>query len=363
MKLLNGYLLHEHLPPFVVSLSGLTGVLLLGNVLKFAELVIAKGVNGFDLVRLLLYLMPYMLVFTIPMACLIAMVLAFGRLSTDYELIAMRASGIGPTQIIKPMIVVGLVISFLLLSLNNHLVPTSHLAFRRQLKAIGIKQPTAYLEAGTFIKEFPPYTIFVYQVRGKTLYDVRIYEPQKTGPTRTIVANRGEFSRLADKKGVELTLFDGTIDQWDAAKPGTFYKVGFSTYSLALRSDQADPELLGKKLKEMTFRELMDERVHLKQEGIDSLPVSLELHSKIACSFAPLVFILFGLAFGLRFHHHERLVTYIWVLAIFICYYLGIVGMSAVALKGLLPPWQAVWLPNLVGLVWSGSYVVQAARN
>jgi len=349
MKILRTYILREHAGPFFVTLSGLTAVLLVGNVVKFAELVIAKGVSLLDILRLLIYLIPYMLSFTIPMACLIAMVMAFGRLSTDYELIAMRASGVAPARLILPTLTVALLISLGVVVLNDRAVPASHLAFRKQLKAIGIKRPTAYLEAGTFIKEFAPYIIFVYQIEGQKLTHVRIYEPQAQGPTRTIVADRGEFEPFPDEQGVRLKLYDGTVDEWDPANPGSFYKVSFGTYAMNLTVDPQALARLGKKLKEMTFRELLRERPQMTLQGIDPLPISLELHRKIAASFATIVFVLFGLALGLGPHHHERLVTFVWVLGLFMAYYLAAVGANAMALKGWMPAWLAMWLPNLVG--------------
>ena len=297
------------------------------------------------------------------MACLIAMILAFGRLSTDYELIAMRASGVAPIRLVFPLLVVGLVISASLLIVNDRVVPASHLAFRRQLKAIGIKQPTAYLEAGTFIKEFPPYIIFIYQVEGRRLESVRIYEPQPNGPTRTIIAERGGFETLPNKRGVQLKLFDGTVDEWDPMHPGSFYKVTFTTYTMALRSDQNHPERDSRKLREMTFKELNGERRQLKKLGVNTLPVSLELHRRVASSFAVLVFIMFGLALGLRLHHHERLMSFVWILGIFILYYLGSIGMNAIALKGWLRPGLAMWLPNFVGGALSGVMVLKAVRR
>ncbi len=363
MRTLRTYILREHLAPFFVTMGGLTAVLLVGNIIKFAELVIAKGVNPIDVLRLLIYLMPYMLSFTVPMACLIAMVLAFGRLSTDYELIAMRASGVAPIRLVFPLLIVGLVISVALVVISDRVVPASHLAFRKQLKAIGIKQPTAYLEAGTFIKDFPPYVIFVYQVEGRRLEHVRIYEPQPNGPTRTIIAERGEFEQLPSKRGVQLKLHDGTVDEWDPLRPGSFYKATFTTYAMALRSGQDDPERMGKKLRELTFKELLEERRRLGAQGIETLPVSLELHRKVASSFAAFVFVAFGLAFGLQLHHHERLTTFVWVLGVFMTYYLGTVGMNALALKGWLPPWLAMWIPNLIGAAVSGVLVLRAVRR
>ena len=363
MRILRAYILKEHASPFFVTMGGLTAVLLVGNIIKFAELVVAKGVSLFDILRLMIYLIPYMLSFTVPMACLISMILAFGRLSADYELIAMRASGVAPIRLVFPMVLVGLVISTLLLIVNDRIVPASHLAFRRQLKAIGVKQPTAYLESGTFIKDFPPYTIFIYHVNGPMLESVRIYEPQPNGPTRTIIADRGEFERLPTKRGVQLRLYDGTVDERDPLHPGTFYKVTFTTYAMTLRSDQDDPERIGKKLRELTFKELLAERQRLSAEGIETLPISLELHRKIASSYAVLVFVLFGLAFGLRLHHHERLTSFLWVLMVFVTYYLAMIGTNALALKNWLTPAMAMWLPNLVGGAISSVMVLRAVRR
>ena len=363
MRILRTYLIAEHAAPFFVTMAGLTAVLLVGNIVKFADLVISKGVSLLDVLRLLLYLIPYMLSFTVPMACLIAMVLAFGRLSTDYELIAMRASGVAPIRLVFPMLLVGVVISTLLLIVNDRVVPKSRLAFRRQLKAIGVKQPTAYLEAGTFIKDFPPYVIFVYQVEGQRLLNVRIYEPQAAGPTRTIIADRGEFEPSADRRGVQLKLYDGTVDEWDPKNPGSFYKATFGTYTMNLRSDRDDPQRLRKKLGEMTLKELAAERGRLNAQGIETLPASLELNRRVAAAFAALLFVLFGLALGLRLHHHERLISYVWVLGIFMGYYLGTIGMNAVVLKGWLAPWLAMWVPNLVGGLISSLMVAKAVQR
>ena len=133
--------------------------------------------------------------------------------------------------------------------------------------------------------------------------------------------------------------------------------------AIRLNTDQDDPERLGKKLKELTFKELIAERDRLGAEGIDTLPVSLELHRKIASAFAALIFVAFGLAFGLRLHHHERLTGYVWVLAVFIAYYLASIGMNTVAFKGWLPAWLAIWMPNFLGAAVSGALLARAVRR
>jgi lipopolysaccharide export system permease protein len=363
LKILRTYVLREHLGPFLATVGGLTAVLLIGNVIKFAELIISKGVSPLDVLRLLLYLVPYLLNFTIPMACLVAMVMAFSRLNSDYELIALRASGIAPARLVPPVLTLALLIGVALLALGNRVIPESHLAFRRQLKAIGIKHPTAYLEAGRFIKAFTPYVIFIYQLEGPALIDVRIYEPRPDGPTRTIVATRGKLEPLADESGVRLTLLDGSIDEWDPEHPGSLYKVAFKTYAMTLTAGAEEPARLQKKLKEMTFAELGREQAVLEAEGVNPLPIELERHRRIGSSFATLVFVLFGLSIGLAPQHHERLVTFVWVLGLFIGYYLATVGCTALALKGWLPAWAAMWLPNLGGGLLGAARTWRAMRT
>ena len=111
---------------------------------------------------------------------------------------------------------------------------------------------------------------------------------------------------------------------------------------------------IGKKLKEMSFKELGIERQRLQAEGIDALPVSLELHRKLAFSFATLMFVAFGLSLGLSLHHHERLVIFVWVLGWSMAYYLATIGLNAIALKGWAPPWLAMWTPNFAGGAFAG---------
>ena len=158
-------------------------------------------------------------------------------------------------------------------------------------------------------------------------------------------------------------LVDGTVDEFDPMHPGSFYKVTFTTYAMNLRADQTDPERLGKKLKELTVKELLRERRRLRADGIDTLPVSLELHRRIATPFAAFVFVLFGLSMGLRLHHHERLTTYAWVLGIFMAYYVLTIAVSAVALKGWVTPWAAMWAPNLLGVAISAPLLLRAVRR
>jgi len=189
MRILRTYVLKELLGPFILSLIVLTFVLLMGNIVKLAELVINKGVNILDVGKLLLFLIPYLLSYTLPMSVLTGLLLAMGRLSHDNEITAIRACGVGMGRLMLPILVIGLILSLFSVNLNSEILPKAHYASRTTLKEIGIKRPTAYLEPGTFIKTFEDYIIYIYSIRGNKLRHVRIWQPQKEGrATRTIIS-------------------------------------------------------------------------------------------------------------------------------------------------------------------------------
>ena len=83
MKILRNYFLKEFIGPLFLALGLLTFVMILGNLVKIADLVIRKGVDIYSVTKLFLFLMPYLLTYTIPIASLVAVLLALGRLSSD----------------------------------------------------------------------------------------------------------------------------------------------------------------------------------------------------------------------------------------------------------------------------------------
>ncbi len=349
MKILRSYILCEHIGPFLMSMVVFTFVLLVGNLVKLADLVINKGVGLSYVFRFFLYLIPFLLTYTIPMAMLTATLLAFGRLAQDNELTALRANGINFWRLAVPCVCVAVLGSLFLILLNDRILPQAHLDSRKMLKELGLRRPTAYLEPGTFIKDFPPYVLFVYGIDGNQLSQVRIYEPQPHQPTRTIVAERGEFVPLAEKNQIKLKLMDGSTDEADRQNPAIIYKAYFKTYYITLNiTDTTGSDALAKKPKEMTFAELREEIRHLNAQQIDPTPLWLEYHKKIAQSFSPIAFILIGLPLALLARRGERLIGFALSLGVFVTYYLMLLGANAFALKGLLTPQVAMWLPNVV---------------
>jgi len=350
MKILRNYLLKETIGPFLLSISVLTFVLLLGNVLRMTELIINKGVSFLLVGKLFLFLMPSLLTFTVPIASLAAVLLALGRLSSDNEIIAIKTSGLNSFRLIMPLLTVGIVLSLILVFLNDRAVPHAHYATRKAVFEIGTKNPTAALEPGTFIDAFENYILFIYKIEGNKLHNVRIYQPKGKDreSTRTIVARSGEFVPVPGEKKIKLKLMNGTSDEPDFRNPNNFYKLNFNTYFMTLSLNPMKVNEIQKKAKDMTLKELTQETKRLESLNINPTPLTTEFHKKIAIAFSCFIFILLGAPLAILVHRKEKIANLgILVLVVAIYYLLGI-GFEALSIQGILPAPLAMWSTNMI---------------
>ncbi len=362
MRILRIYLLKELLQPTGMALVLFTFVLLVGNLVQLAHLLVNKGIPVIAVFQMFSLLVPNLLIYTVPMAALTGTLLSFGKLSSDREILAMRASGVSLLSLAAPILTAGVILSVSLLIINDQIVPWTHYATRQLLEEIGIRNPTAFLESGTFIKEFKPYILFVYRVDKNKLYKVRIYEPQEGHPTRTILAESGEFIPIPTERLVQLKLFHGIADEPDPKDPSKFYKLQFASYTMNLNLREGrDPKTLARKPKDMSLDMLRREESNLESEGIDSTPLKIEGYNRTAMAFSPLVFILVGLPLGITTRRGQRSVGLGLSVLIFVGYYDLLVLGQAFAQKGWMDPAIALWSGNIFffllgsGLLWMAS--------
>jgi lipopolysaccharide export system permease protein len=350
MKILRNYVLREFFTPLLLSIGVLTFVMVLGNLIKIVHLVINKGVDIISVSKLLVFMMPYLVTYTVPIATLAAVLLALGRLTSDNEVVAIRACGVNLFSLILPLLIVGLLLSMTLVIFNDRIIPYAHFESRKTLIDLGIKNPTAALEPGVFINSFQKYILFVYRIDQNVLTNVRIYEPQGDDkPTRTIIAKKGEFIAVPEKNMIKLKLIDGTSDEPDPANPTNFYKLNFKTYFMTLNTAKLqDKNSIEKKPKDMTIRELQNEIRKLQRQRINAIPLITEIHEKIALAFSCLIFALLGSALAVVARRREKSINFGIAFVIAGIYYLLLMGATALSLGGTVNPLLGMWLPNLV---------------
>jgi lipopolysaccharide export system permease protein len=352
MSVLRNYVTKEWFSVFALAIFIISFLLLVGNIVKLVEMVIAKGVDIGTVGKLFIYMLPSLLIFSIPISILSATLLCFGRMAYDNEITAIRSSGISLYPLLAVILLAGIMFSLLCLYFNDSLIPKAHYLMRTTIQEIGLKNPTAYIEEKTFIKAFRNHIMFIYKIKGNYLEDVRIFQPQADKPTRTIIAEKGEFISIPEKGMIKLILRNGSADEPNFDDPNVFYKVNFKKYQLSLDlKEKSKLERLDKKVSDMTIRELESEIAEMREMNVDERPLLVGLYRKYSLAFSSLIFILIGIPLAIRVKPRERSLGFAISVIVCLLYYFVMAFGESMALRNKLPPVLGVWLPNLVFLI------------
>src|SRR6185295_105196 len=130
VRIIDRYIWKELIAPFFLGMIIGTFLLLIDRIFDMMDLIINKGVPVHLVTLLFLYLLPSILVLTIPIGVLFAILVAFGRLSSDMEIVALKACGVSPLRLLWPVLAFGLAITGVTAYLMIDSVPRSNYAFK-----------------------------------------------------------------------------------------------------------------------------------------------------------------------------------------------------------------------------------------
>lgn len=215
MRILPLYVLRLHLVPFVLGFGVVTFILEMDVLFDYLDLVVTRGVAPGVVAQLFGLSLGYIVALSVPCAVLIAVLMTFGRLSQDNEIIAMRAGGVNLLRVLAAPLLGALAVVYGLVLFNNHVLPETNHAFANLLIDIGRMRPTVKLQEGVFITDFPGYNMLVHTVNSRTneMRGVTLYELHPGGPPTTIIAERGYLSYTPDGRDAVLELRDGEIHE------------------------------------------------------------------------------------------------------------------------------------------------------
>lgn len=345
--IIHRYLLKEMAVPFFVSLGVFTFVLLIAKIMELTELVVSRGV-GLDVVgKLLLYVLPYFFVFTIPMATLLGVLLAFLRLSSDFEVTALKAAGIGLHQLLPSVAVLAVFAWLCCSALAIWALPWGNHNFENLVFNVAQSKADLALKERVFLDSFKNLVIHVNRLPGGgMMQDVFVVDERNPKQMHTIVAKRG---RLFPAKAGRLLirLYDGTIhsvsDDFTAA-----HTAAFNTYDVSVdASGILSRRRTTKHEKEMYLFELIGELQAQEPGSKRHYLVQMELHKKFSLPFACLVMALIGLPLGTHSRSGRS-----WGVAValgaFLVYYLMLSAAWSFGETGLYPPVLGMWVPNII---------------
>jgi lipopolysaccharide export system permease protein len=352
-RILSRYLISEILPPFFIGLLAFTFILLIGRMLKLVELVVTRGVPVLQIGKLFFLILPTFLEMTVPMAFLLAVLLGLGRMSSDQELLAMKASGVSPAQILWPAAAVAGVIALATLALTLFARPAANFALKKELYNIAKSRVGTALKEKVFNDDFPKILIYVEEIipPGNTAQGVLIVDKRDSSREDIILGKVARITTDEETNSLGLRLFDGSIYEREQSRPG-FSQTRFNIYDFRLDLDELVGPVRQRESgpKEMPLFDLLDSIQTKQNRGASAIPERMELNQRISFGFVPLIFCLLGVSLTLlpRASRGNRswgfMLCIFWLMAYYALLSLG----KALGDKEILHPIAALWLPNLV---------------
>ena len=283
-SILDRYVLRELSTPLAISVGVFTFFLVIDRIYELTDLVITKQVPFRLVLFLLVFLLPPLLTLTLPVALLLAALIAGGRLAGDFEVAALKASGVGPFTLLRPFLAAGVGVTILVASLTLLVNPWAAAAFQSNLFEILQSGATTAIQERTFNTAFAPMVLYVQEVSPSqlALRGVLASDERDLALSRVIVAREGRL--LADQRARRVTLrfIDGSINETDAEDPRRFRHTTFAIYDMnvELRPPGASSKEETKLEREMSLGQLVATASLHARDGTTAAPYRIELHKR-----------------------------------------------------------------------------------
>ena len=210
MKRLHRYIIKTFIGPFVLVFAVVVFILLMQFLWKYIDDLVGKALDMVVIAKLLFYAAAGLIPMALPLAVLLASIMTLGSLGENYELIAMKASGISLQRIMKPLMAVSLVIGVLAFLCANYLTPYTNLKLRSMIYSIQQKRPELQIHEGVFFDGIDNYSLRIGRRDYGTgmLYDLQIYDHTSgAGNVALTLADSGRMDMTEDKRFMEIVLY------------------------------------------------------------------------------------------------------------------------------------------------------------
>ena len=340
LKIIERAVLKELTVTFFLSLLSLNFFLLMEKVLRLSRLLSGVGASLFDMMRILLYIQPQLMLLTIPMALLLAALLTYGRLNADSELTALKAAGMPFRDICRPLFVLGTGSFLFGLLVSFSISPLSATKLRDALIKIIMQRAPLAIEAGIFNTSFKDVVILV---RAKPEPDrmngIFIYDSRDKKEPKALTAKEGRIY-TDNENNLSLFLKNGFIH---IEKAESSIEIFFDGYKLSLNLMTEGPL---RKNSEMTPRELLREAAGKDEK--ERIALLLEFHRRLSLPVLCFVLVFLGPPLALISGKSGRLGGLTIGLAVFTIFYVALVYAENAVRSGILPHYVGAWTPIFI---------------
>lgn len=347
-------MLSEVVPPFLAALLFFTQLFFVARLLAQADVIFGSAVRLVDVGRILLFVIPSMLSYGLPIAFLLGILVGLGRLGDDREITALAATGHGPQALLATPLLLGAVLSGVLLATTTYIEPKG-LKNARILTSEMIKRNLAGdVKPGVFYEDLSDLTLFAGDVDKKTgrLRNVLVEDARDPRQPILVLAPDGRLDTKGPGGSLVLELHGGELHR---AQPRTDdYAV--ASFDQARVQVVAENEISGKNRmrrpgEHMTPAELLEDAKYWTARGLDVRDRFVEYHRRFAHPFVTIAFALVGVAVagsasGRRSGGKAK--AFAWTLGAVVGYFVLGKMFATMGSRGTLPAWLAAWLPVFV---------------
>lgn len=355
-RILDRYILKEMAGPFVVGLVVYSFLFLINLIFQLASLAIQQGLTPSVTGLLFLLSLPTILAYTTPIAVLLGTIIAFSRLSSDSEVVALRAGGIRVASLLKAPAALALAASVVLLFFNLWLIPATRTTSARvQAGAAEASQMVRLLRPGVFFDRIPGVILFAASADLKTDTYRNVFIYQKGGPGEDFITCAG-WARVIQSREQGILQFmagEGQSLHFNRKTPGKVNVSEFKEQTLTVEILGGAQNGSAKGLSDLYPREILGKLRAQPQSDDPRLQrqerymLRYELHRRIAGALVALVFVLIGVPLGLVNLRGGRGAGFSLSLLIVLAYWVQLSGLSDLARAGRIWPELAAWFPNV----------------
>jgi len=368
MKLIDRAVSRELLVNLIFAIFVLSLVLVVGQILrKLLPLLVNHDVPVEYLLSFIAYVLPFSLIFTIPWGLLTAILLVFGRLSADNELIALRSNGVSVTRVCLPLAAIALACTAICLWLNVQVAPAAQEKLRSTIFDLATRNPMALFGSDQVIDQFPGRKIYVGKKEGNKLDNIIVFEMnQKSVPIRVTHARSGMLEADLPNKRILMHLYNARYQQRDEKDPLDLTKIrdgiNMAEGTLPIGLD----ELYDKAKKQPSRSALSIEQLleQLKSENKQQRSASrTEINKRFSFPMSCLAFALIGVPLGVTAHRRETSIGFAMGLIVAISYFLFVIIGDTLRANPKVHPELLVWFPNVLFLVLGAFLFRRLARQ
>lgn len=331
-------------------------VLVVGNIFrKLLPLLVNHDVPLQYLLSFIAYILPFSLIFTIPWGMLTAILLVFGRLSADNELIAMRANGVSVPRVCISLWVVALVATGICLWLNVSVAPAAQMQLRSTIFDLATRDPMALFGGDQVIDQFPGRKIYVGKKEGNKLENITVFELNEDAlPMRVTYARTGMLEADLPNKRILMHLYNARYSQRDEKDPSDLTKIrdGINMQEGTL---PISLEELYEKAKKQPSRSALSIQQLVNQlstsaDARDRSASRTEINKRFSFPISCLAFAVIGVPLGVTAHRRETSIGFAMGLIVAVAYFLFVIIGDTLRATPSVHPELLVWFPNVLFL-------------